>query len=60
MPLYHFFILMDFFEDFQTVVLNLFNFDPAQHYTALGLRWDITLKRINLKLELLTDRDMLI
>lgn len=52
-------ILTDFFEAFRSVALNLFKLDPAQYYTAPGLSWDAMLKITEVKLELLTDVDML-
>lgn len=52
-------ILTDFFEAFRTVALRLFKLDPAQYYTAPGLSWDAMLKVTDVKLELLTDIDML-
>ena len=37
-----------------------YELDPAHFLTAPGLTWKAALKKINVKLELLTDNDMLL
>ena len=52
-------ILSDFFEAFRKVSLNIFKLDPAHYFTSPSLSWDAMLRITNIKLELLTDIDML-
>lgn len=53
-------LLADVFENFRDLCLNNYKLDPAWYYTALGLAWDACLKITRVKLELLTDPDMLL
>ena len=53
-------LLADVFENFRDICINNYNLDPAHYYTASGLTWDAALKLTKVKLELLTDRDMLL
>lgn len=53
-------LLADVFENFRDVCLNNYKLDPAWYYTAPGLAWDACLKNTRVKLELLTDPDMLL
>lgn len=48
------------FENFRETSLNLYKLDPANYFTAPGLSFDALLKYTKVKLELLTDIDMLL
>ena len=52
-------LLSDVFENFRDVCLDNYHLDPAFYYTAPGLAWDACLKITKVKLELLSDYDML-
>jgi len=52
-------LLADVFENFRDVCLEHYKLDPAWYYTALGLSWDAMMKTTKIKLELLSDVDML-
>lgn len=52
-------ILTDFFESFRCLCLDKYKLDPAQYYTAPSLSFDAMLKTTGVKLELLTDIDMI-
>ena len=45
---------------FENVCSKNYDLDPARYYTAPGLAWDAMLKKTGVKLELLTDPEMLI
>ena len=51
-------LLADVFENFRKVCLRNYHLDPAHYYSAPGLAWDGMLKMINVRLELMQDRDM--
>ena len=53
-------LLADVFENFRDICLNNYKLDPAHYFTALSLFWDACLKMTAVKLELLTDIDMLL
>lgn len=53
-------LLADVFQNFRTTCLRLYGLDPAQYYTPPGLSWDAMLKFTKVRLELLTDVDMLL
>ena len=53
-------LLADVFENFRDVCLKNYGLDPAWYYTAPGLAWDAALKITGIKLEFLTDPDMLL
>ena len=53
-------LLADVFENFRDVCHENYGLDPAWYYTAPGLAWDAALKITEVKLELLTDYDMLL
>ena len=55
-----FFLLADIFENFRDVCSDNYGLDPAWYYTAPGLAWDAALKITDVKLELLSDPDMLL
>ena len=52
-------LLADVFENFREVCLDNYKLDPAWYLTAPGLSWDAMLRVTGIKLELLTDSDML-
>ena len=52
-------LLTDVFEEFRKVCLENYELDPAWYFTSPGLAWDASLKKRQVKLELLTDIDML-
>jgi len=52
-------LLADVFENFRDVCLEHYKLDPAWYYTAPSLSWDAMMKTTKIKLELLSDVDML-
>ena len=52
-------LLANVFEAFRDTCLRHYTLDPAHFYTSPGLAWSACLKRTGIKLELLTDPDML-
>ena len=52
-------LLSDVFENFRDVCLDNYRLDPIFYYTAPGLAWDACLKITKVRLELLTDYDIL-
>ena len=52
-------LLADVFENFREVCLDNYKLDPAWYLTAPGSSWDAMLRVTGIKLELLTDSDML-
>jgi len=53
-------LLADFFENFRNVCMKNYELDPAWYYTAPGLAWDASLKKMGVQLELISDPDMLL
>ena len=53
-------LLADVFEEFRNVCLKNYSLDPAWYYISPGLSWDALLKYSGVKLELLTDPDILL
>ena len=53
-------LLADVFESFRDVCMKNYDLDPAWYYTAPGLAWDAALKLTTVKLELLSDPEMLL
>ena len=53
-------LLADVFEEFRNVCMEHYSLDPAWYYTSPGLSWDALLKHSKIKLELLSDVDMLL
>ena len=53
-------LLADVFEEFRNVCMENYSLDPAWYYTSPGLSWDALLKYSGVKLELLTDPDILL
>ena len=52
--------MADIFENFRNTCLEVYELDPAHFLSLPGLAWQACLKKINIKLELLTDYDMLL
>ena len=53
-------LLADIFENFRQSCLKNYELDPAHFVSLPGLAWQACLKKTNVKLELLTDYDMLL
>ena len=53
-------LLSNMFEAFRDTCLEHYSLDPAHFYTLPGLAWKACLKKTKIKLELLTDLDMLL
>ena len=53
-------LLADVFENFRNMCIKLYELDPAHFLSLPGLAWQACLKKTNVKLELLTDYDMLL
>ena len=53
-------LLSNVFETFRNNCLEYYKLDPANFYTSPGLAWQACLKKTGVKLELLTDPDMLL
>ena len=52
-------LLADVFENFRDRCIDTYKFDPAYFLSAPGLAWQVYLKKTEVKLELITDNDML-
>ena len=52
-------LLADVFENFRNICIKNYKLDPGHYYTAPDLAWDAALKVTEVKLELLSDIDML-
>jgi len=52
-------LLADVFQNFRHVCLENYGLDPTWYYTSPGLSWDAMLKCTKIKLELLSDHDIL-
>ena len=50
----------DVLENFQKMCLEIYELDLAYFLSALGLAWQVTLEKTKVKLDLLTDIDMLL
>ena len=53
-------LLVDIFENFRNMCIKAYELDPAHFLSLPGLAWQACLKNTNVKLELLTDYDMLL
>ena len=53
-------LLADVFENFRDVCMKNYKLDPAWYFTSPGLAWDASLKLTKVKLELISDYDMLL
>ena len=51
-------LLVDVFENFRNMCLEIYELDPAHFLPAQALAWQIALKKAKVKLDLLTDIDM--
>ena len=53
-------LLADVFENLRNMCIKVYELDPAYFFSAPGLAWEVCLKKTEVKLELLTDVDMLL
>ena len=53
-------LLADVFENFRDKCIKTYKVDPGRFLSAPELSWQATLKMAGVKLELLTDNDMVI
>ena len=53
-------LLADVFKNFRKTCIEAYELDPAHFLSLPGLAWQACLKKTNIKLELLTDYDMLL
>ena len=54
------FLLADLFENFRIMCLKIYEFGPAKFPSAPGLAWQAALEKTGVKLDILTDIDMLL
>ena len=53
-------LLADIFENFKNMHIKIYELDSAKFLSAPGLAWQAALKKAKLKLDLLTDINMLL
>ena len=53
-------LLDDVFENFRNMFVEIYELDPAKFLSVPGLAWEATLKKTAVKLDLLTDINMLL
>ena len=53
-------LLANVFENFRNTCLEVYELDPAHFLSLTGLAWQVSVKKTNVKLNLLTDYDMLL
>ena len=53
-------LLADVFENFRNMYLEIYDLDPAKCFPAPGLAWQAVLKKAKVKLNFLTEIDMLL
>ena len=53
-------LLADVYENFRDKCVENYELDPAHFFSAPGLAWKTCFKKTNIRLELLTDNDMLL
>ena len=53
-------MLTDIFENFRNNCMKIYELDPAHFLSAPGLTWEACLKQTKIKLELSTDKNMLL
>ena len=54
------FLLADVFENFRKKCIEIYDLDPAHFLSAPGIAWQACLKKTGIRLELLTNIDMLL
>ena len=53
-------LFVDVLENFRNMCINIYEIDPSKFPSASGLAWNAALKKTKVKLDLLTDIDMLL
>ena len=53
-------LLADVFENFRNMYINIYELDPPKFLTAPGLAWQAVLRKTKVKLDILTDIDILL
>ena len=53
-------MLADVFENFRNMSLKIYELDPTKYFSASGLAWQAAFKKTKVKLDLLTEIDMLL
>ena len=53
-------LLPNVFEEFRNTSMKHYGLDSANFYTSPGLAWKVCLKKTGIRLELITDPDMLL
>ena len=53
-------MLADVFEIFRNMRLKIYEIDLARYFSAPGLAWQVALQKTKVKLDLLTDTNMLL
>ena len=53
-------LILHYFENFRNKCIEIYELDPAHFLSAPGLAWQACLKKTGIKLELLTNIDMLL
>ena len=53
-------LLADVLDKFRNMCLKIYELDPSKFLSAPGLAWQAALKKTKVKLDLLTDIDMLL
>ena len=51
--------LVDLFENFRNMCIGIYKFDPAKFVSVPGIAWQAAFEKNKVKLDLLTDIDML-
>ena len=54
------FLLANIFKNFRKMCLKIYHLDPVKFFSAPRLAWQASLKKTEVKLELLTDIDVLL
>ena len=52
-------LLADVFENSRNMCINIYELDPPKFLSALGLSWQAALKKYKLRLNILTDIDVI-
>ena len=53
-------LLADVFENFINMCIKIYKLDPAKYFSAPGLAWKAALNKTKVRLDLLTDINMLL